>query len=121
MKIYEKPVVSVDAGLAEGVYAASGVSEQIKVTYSSTNSWGAQDAFNYNVTWASGNLYSMTLTFDHKINSASAGTSNINVSGNSVTFEYGWGLNSRSENICIVVDTGLSGLKLVSSSCDIRE
>ena len=24
MKVYEKPVVSVDAGMAEGVYAASG-------------------------------------------------------------------------------------------------
>ena len=27
MKVYEKPVVSVDAGMTEGVYAASGAGE----------------------------------------------------------------------------------------------
>ena len=34
MKTYEKPVVSVDTGLAEGVYAASGASQgTLNVTY----------------------------------------------------------------------------------------
>ena len=33
MKTYEKPVVSVDTGLAEGVYAASGAKGPLNVTY----------------------------------------------------------------------------------------
>ena len=33
-KIYEKPVVSIDTGLSEGVYAASGASQgTLNVTY----------------------------------------------------------------------------------------
>ena len=34
MKVYEKPVVSVDAGMAEGVYAASGATKSGSVTAS---------------------------------------------------------------------------------------
>ena len=37
MKMYEKPVVTVDAGLAEGIYAASGASGGINVAYQSKN------------------------------------------------------------------------------------
>ena len=33
MKTYKKPVVTVDAGMAEGVYAASGVKGTLNVTY----------------------------------------------------------------------------------------
>ena len=34
MRIYKKPVVTVDAGMAEGVYAASGASKgTLNVTY----------------------------------------------------------------------------------------
>ena len=34
MKMYKKPVVTVDAGMAEGVYAASGASKgTLNVTY----------------------------------------------------------------------------------------
>lgn len=36
MKMYKKPIVTVDAGLAEGVYAASGAS---KGTLNVTISW----------------------------------------------------------------------------------
>ena len=33
MKMYKKPIVTVDAGLAEGVYAASGALGLLNVTY----------------------------------------------------------------------------------------
>lgn len=33
MKMYKKPVVTVDAGMAEGVYAASGAKGTLNVTY----------------------------------------------------------------------------------------
>lgn len=43
MKTYEKPVVSVDTGLAEGVYAASGATQgTLNVTYVGVwDRWGA--------------------------------------------------------------------------------
>ena len=42
MKIYKKPVVTVDAGQAEGVYAASGASQgKLNVTYHGVwDRWG---------------------------------------------------------------------------------
>ena len=42
-KNYQRPVISVDAGMAEGVYAASGSAEQgkLKVTYNGVwDRWG---------------------------------------------------------------------------------
>ena len=42
MKMYKKPIVTVDAGLAEGVYAASGASKgKLNVTYHGVwDRWG---------------------------------------------------------------------------------
>ena len=42
MNTYKKPVVTVDAGMAEGVYAASGASQgTLKVTYVGVwDKWG---------------------------------------------------------------------------------
>lgn len=41
MKIYKKPVVTVDAGMAEGVYAASGAKGTLNVTYVGVwDKWG---------------------------------------------------------------------------------
>ena len=42
MKMYKKPIVTVDAGLAEGVYAASGAAKgTLNVTYNGVwDRWG---------------------------------------------------------------------------------
>ena len=41
MKTYKKPVVTVDAGMAEGVYAASGAKGTLNVTYVGVwDKWG---------------------------------------------------------------------------------
>ena len=41
MKTYKKPVVTVDAGMAEGVYAASGAKGPLNVTYHGVwDRWG---------------------------------------------------------------------------------
>ena len=41
MKTYKKPVVTVDAGMAEGVYAASGAKRTLNVVYHSVwDRWG---------------------------------------------------------------------------------
>ena len=41
MKTYKKPVVTVDAGMAEGVYAASGAKGRLNVVYHGVwDRWG---------------------------------------------------------------------------------
>ena len=41
MKTYKKPIVTVDAGMAEGVYAASGAKGTLNVTYHGVwDRWG---------------------------------------------------------------------------------
>ena len=41
MKTYKKPVVTVDAGMAEGIYAASGAKGTLNVTYHGVwDRWG---------------------------------------------------------------------------------
>lgn len=117
MSMYEKPVISVDMGMAEGVYAASGSDPYgFEVTYQSKNVYnGENGAVNYNVSWTSGNLKSFTLIFNQEISSASANTS-PSVSGKKVTFTYsGWNPSSPV-SVMVQVSTGLSTLKLESYS-----
>lgn len=124
MKIYEKPVVSVDAGMMEGVYMQSGgasstsggftVSFFNKIVYYQEN--GAET---YRASWSSGNVKSITLVFNQNIDSASANT-NVNVSGKTITASYsGWSPPSPVD-ITVQVSTGLSSLQLESYSCDME-
>ena len=117
MNAYEKPIISVDAGMAEGVYAASGSdSHGFEVAYQSKNVYYQENgAITYRVSWTSGNVQSFTLVFNQDISSASANTS-AEVSGKSVTFTYsGWNPSSPVD-VTVVVSTGLSTLELVSYS-----
>ena len=124
MKIYEKPVVSVDGGMMEGVYMQSGgasstsggftVSFFNKIVYYQEN--GAET---YRASWSSGNVKSITLVFNQNIDSASANT-NVNVSGKTITASYsGWSPPSPVD-ITVQVSTGLSSLQLESYSCDME-
>ena len=117
MKIYEKPVVSVDAGMAEGVYAASGATSSggLTVKFSSKNVYYQENgAATYRASWNSGNVKSITLVFNQNIDSASANTS-VNVSGKTVTVSYSGWAPSSPVDITVVV-TGLSTLVLESYS-----
>lgn len=121
MSNYEKPVISVDAGMAEGVYAASGSSANgFSVAFQSKNVYYEENgAITYRVSWNSGNMKSFTLTFNQDISSASANTV-YSISGRSVTFTYnGWSPASPVD-VTVVVQTGLSSLKLVDYSCVIE-
>lgn len=120
MKMYEKPVITVDAGLAEGVYAASGASDGISVAYLRKNVYYQENgAVTYRASWTSGNVKSITLVFNQNIDSASANTS-CSTSGRSVTVTYnGWSPSSPID-ITVVVSTGLSSLQLESYSAVIE-
>ena len=120
MKMYEKPVITVDAGLAEGIYAASGASDGISVAYLRKNAYYQENgAVTYRASWTSGNVKSITLVFNQNINSASANTS-CSISESSVTVTYnGWSPPSPVD-ITVVVSTGLSSLQLESYSAVIE-
>ena len=52
MKTYKKPVVTVDAGMAEGVYAASGAKGTLNVTYHGVwDRWGTNGTITLNITF----------------------------------------------------------------------
>ena len=124
MKIYEKPVVSVDAGVMEGVYmqrgGASSTSGGFTVSFFNKNVYYQENgAETYRASWSSGNVKSITLVFNQNIDSASANT-NVNVSGKTITASYsGWSPTSPVD-ITVVVSTGLSSLQLESYSCDME-
>ena len=124
MKIYEKPVVSVDAGMMEGVYMQSGgassTSGGFTVSFFNKNVYYQENgAETYRASWSSGNVKSITLVFNQNIDSASANT-NVNVSGKTITASYsGWAPTSPVD-ITVVVSTGLSSLQLESYSCDME-
>ena len=125
MKIYEKPVVSVDAGMMEGVYMQSGgassTSGGFTVSFLNKNVYYQENgAKTYRASWSSGNVKSITLVFNQNIDSASANTNNVNVSGKTITASYsGWSPASPVD-ITVVVSTGLSSLQLESYSCDME-
>lgn len=92
MSNYEKPVISVDAGMAEGVYAASG-----------SNGGGISVAFlRYDGDWGNGGtaVYSVdlsglspsqltvVLTFNMNISGAWGGGASSSVSGKEVTLTW---------------------------------
>lgn len=124
MKIYEKPVVSVDAGMMEGVYMQSGgassTSGGFTVSFFNKNVYYQENgAETYRASWSSGNVKSITLVINQNIDSASANT-NVNVSGKTITASYsGWSPTSPVD-ITVVVSTGLSSLQLESYSCDME-
>ena len=124
MKIYEKPVVSVDAGMMEGAYKQSGgassTSGGFTVSFFNKNVYYQENgAETYRASWSSGNVKSITLVFNQNIDSASANT-NVNVSGKTITASYsGWSPTSPVD-ITVVVSTGLSSLQLESYSCDME-
>ena len=91
MKVYEKPVVSVDAGMAEGVYAASGATGGVNVKFLRyADDWGNGGTAVYNVDLSGLNPSQLIveLNFNMVIRGAWGGGSSSSVSGKSVTLTW---------------------------------
>lgn len=91
MKTYERPVVSVDTGLAEGVYAASGAGT---LTLSKPFVWdlwsgGGRILFEANWSKINGNI-TLTITFNDTIDEATVENALVTTSysNNTVTLTY---------------------------------
>lgn len=92
-KIYKKPVVSIDTGLSEGVYAASGASGTLNVTYHGVwDRWGTNGGKGLAFANWSGLPGTITLhvTFNDTIDQAETTDSSVNCScsGNTATFTF---------------------------------
>lgn len=90
-KIYKKPVVSIDTGLSEGVYAASGASANqgtLNVTYQGVwDRWGTNGGKGLAFANWSGLSGTITLhvTFNDTIDQAETSAGSVSCSGSSKT------------------------------------
>lgn len=116
MKIYEKPIVSVDAGMAEGVYAASGSSSS-KLSISDGGivaDWGndnGQRKFFIDMTGVEDGKTSITLQFNSTISNCWGGGANVNVSGQEAKLTW-YSMPKGTIEIFVQVDSNINNLKI---------
>lgn len=91
MKTYEKPVITVDAGLAEGIYAASGAGNSVSASdLSVVGNWGSsgQAKFTLDLTNVNPSQLTVTVTFNKDLASGWGGNASVTVSGNKLTLTW---------------------------------
>ena len=92
--MYKKPIVTVDAGLAEGVYAASGASKgTLNVTYYGVwDRWGTNGGKSLAMADWSGidGTITLNVTFNDTVDQAETSDASVNAScsGNTATFTF---------------------------------
>ena len=93
MKTYEKPVVSVDTGLAEGVYAASGAKGTLNVTYVGVwDRWGTNGGKGLaQASWSDINgTITLNITFNDTVDQVETDDASVQTScsGQTATFTF---------------------------------
>lgn len=92
MKQYSKPIISIDIGMAEGVYAASGAdSNAIAISSpSATADWGGSGQATLTLDLSKMNPSQLTviLTFNMDISSGWGGGASASASGHNVTLTW---------------------------------
>ena len=120
MKIYEKPVVSVDAGMMEGVYMQSGgASGSASVSFLRYDGdWGNGGMAVYNVDLSGLNPSQLTvvLTFNMNISGGWGGGASSSVSGKSVKLTW-YSAPSNAEISVQVQGADVKQLQCTGSSC----
>ena len=99
MKMYKKPIVTVDAGLAEGVYAASGAKGTLNVTYYGVwDRWGTNGGKGLAMADWSGidGTITLNVTFNDTVDQAETDDASVQTSwsGKTATFTFA----SRASN-----------------------
>lgn len=114
MKEYKKPVVTVDVGLAEGVYAASGAGDAVTFSELSTiANWGSDNGqlkFTANLSGVNPSQLTLAITFNADITSLWGGGAGATVSGKTATLT--WYSAPSSAELTVQVSSGLSTLKI---------
>ena len=118
MKMYEKPVISVDAGMTEGVYAAGGAGEITASEITVTADWGGSGQMKFSLDLSALNRSQLTvvLTFNMDINNCWGGGASVTPSsGKTVTLS--WYDAPEFPEIYVQVDRAdFKNLKITGSS-----
>lgn len=105
---YEKPVISVDAGMAEGVYAASGSSSsKLNISVANTMKWSdtsGQRDFSIDTTGVEDGKNSITLYFNSAISSCWGGGASVNVSGQTARLTW-WSMPKETITMSVQVSS----------------
>lgn len=93
MKQYSKPMISIDAGMAEGVYAASGAGSSGSVTFNFSRydgDWGTGGTaiYTFNLSDIKRENLLLTVSFNLPISGAWGASSSASVSGKTATFSW---------------------------------
>ena len=118
MKIYENPVVSVDAGMMEGVYMQSGASGG-GVGVSSPKivagwSGGGQVEYKIDLSGLNPSQLTVVLTFNTDIDNGWGGGARSSVLGNSLTLE--WYSAPPTADITVQIKGDVNQLQYTGSS-----
>ena len=116
---YEKPVITVDAGMAEGVYAASGAVDTSKISCSPlsvTNSWngGGQATFSLDLSNANLSQLTVVLTFNMDISGVWGGGASVTTSGKTATLT--WYSAPSSADMTVQVGGNINDLEITGAT-----
>ena len=112
MKTYKKPVVTVDAGMAEGVYAASGAKGTLNVTYHGVwDRWGTNGGKGLAMAnWSDLNgTITLNITFNDTVDQVETDDASVQAScsGNTATLTFA-STASNPLTIGVHIDHGTS-------------
>lgn len=116
MKQYSKPMISIDAGMAEGVYAASGASA-IKISDPTvTADWGGSGQATLTLDLSNMNPSQLTviLTFNTDIANGWGGGASASASGHNLTLT--WYSAPESAEITVQANGDINQLKCTGYS-----
>ena len=114
---YNKPIITIDTGLAEGVYAASG-DKQITVTGPETvQNWGNNNGqANFCLDLQNLDLSQLTVTMTFSIEIAGGWGSNANAKAHGNTLTLNWYSAPEKAVITVQADKNFNQLKCVGIS-----
>ena len=117
MSRYEKPVITVDVGLAEGVYAASGAGNGVSAgSLSVVNNWGGggQAMFTLDLSNANRSQLTVTVTFNNSIGNGWGGGAAATVSGNKLVLY--WHSAPETAEITVQENSAIAQLQITCCS-----
>ena len=117
MKWYEKPIVTVDAGLAEGVYAASGAGSNVSVGgLSVVFDWGGsgQAKFTLDMSNVNRSQLTVTVTFNNTLTAGWGGGATSTLSGNKVVLY--WYSAPETAEITVQANGAIAQLQITGCS-----
>lgn len=117
MKLYTKPVITIDSGLAEGVYAASGAGNDISVSSPEIlYDWGSSGQVNFTLDLSNVNPSDLTVVmiFNMDIAKGWGGGSTATNSGNQLNLY--WYSAPSSATITVQAEDGFKQLQCTGTS-----